>query len=534
MIGTPHLHRLTELAANNHWRLALVGDPRQLQAFGRGGMFTELCNTTRTVELEHVHRFTDPWEAEASLLLRQGDARALDLYEAHGRIRAGTLSEHLDHFATTWITNHDHGDTTALMASTNQHVDAINHHVQTVRRQLGHTRHSHAVPIAGGETADIGDVVATRRNHRHLTTSTGEQVRNRDLWTVTASHRNGDLTLTPIAGNASITLSATYVAEHVRLGYAATEMGTQSDTVTTGLELASNATSCRNLYVAMTRGRSNNTVCVITDTHHIADARDVLDTIITIDRAGTPATAQRRNLATQDHQPQVAPLQPRFQIPDWLQPLRDATAGQLADATDSKERDQHQRARINQEVVLAEQRHQQARDTAAPFEQAVSRTADANTAARVRRDSLAEQLANARRRDRKLLRSELITAEHDLAYTEIARSDALQAATPARDALAETADALRAARRNERNHQLLDQRGGPSERLEHLSHRLEALDTWRKWAEGQKVTPERLEHAAIALDADAVRIPELRALRGKMTPQPAVSRHHVAPELALD
>jgi hypothetical protein len=36
-----------------------------------------------------------------------------------------------------------------------------------------------------------------------------------------------------------------------RLGYAAMEMGTQSDTVTASLEFASSATTCRNLYVAM-------------------------------------------------------------------------------------------------------------------------------------------------------------------------------------------------------------------------------------------------------------------------------------------
>ena len=90
MLGTPSLDHLIELAAANAWRLALIGDPRQLQAVGRGGMFAELCATGRTIEIERVHRFEQPWEAHASLLLRQGDPRALDLYKQHGRIRAGT------------------------------------------------------------------------------------------------------------------------------------------------------------------------------------------------------------------------------------------------------------------------------------------------------------------------------------------------------------------------------------------------------------------------------------------------------------
>ena len=305
-----------------------------------------------------------------SLLLRQGDPRALDLYQDHGRIRAGTLAEHLDHFATTWIANHHHGDTIALMASTNQQIDAINARVQTVRRDLGQVAEVRSVLIGGGECADIGDIVATRRNHRHLTTTTGERVRNRDLWTVTGTHDNGDLSLTPVTGRGTITLPAEYVTEHVRLGYAATEMGTQSDTVTASVELASNATSCRNLYVAMTRGRRDNTVCVITDTHDIADARDILDardiadardildTIIAIDRADVPATTQRRNLHTQDRQqPPVPRLKPKYEIPEWFEPLRQTTIEQLATAVDSYEDDQKQTAGIEGDVETAEQRH---------------------------------------------------------------------------------------------------------------------------------------------------------------------------------
>ncbi len=535
MIGTPNLHRLIELADQHQWRLAVVGDPRQLQAVGRGGMFTELCNTSRTIELEHVHRFTQPWEAEASLLLRQGDLRALDLYQEHGRIRAGTLAEHLDHFATTWIGNHDRGDTTALMASTNQQVDAINARVQTVRRYRGDVADVRPVLIGGGERADIGDVVATRRNHRHLTTTTGERVRNRDLWTVTGTHDNGDLTLTPTTGPGTITLPAEYVTEHVRLGYAATEMGTQSDTVTGSVELASSATTCRNLYVAMTRGRQDNTVCVITDTHDIADARDILDTIISIDRADVPATTQRRNLATQDRQPRPAPqLQPRYQIPDWFELLRQATIGQLSTAVEGYERDHQQTAGIEGVGDTAEQRHQQARRTAAPFEQAVTRTTDAHVAALECRETLADELATAKRRDRPLLRSALAIADHDVGHADTAKQAALAAAAPARSVVSDTANVLRAARDHQRNHRLLERLSIHPETIEYLTERLQALDTWQDWANGQTMPTDRLEHAARTLHADAALSPQLRAL-GETLPVPAaIARAEVVPELSID
>ena len=208
MLGTGNLHQLIQLADQHHWRLALVGDPRQLQAVGRGGMFNELCHRARTIELEHVHRFEQPWKAHASLLLRNGDPRALDIYAAQKRIRAGTIDEHLDYFADEWLQHHAAGDTTAVMASTNQHVDLINAHVQTKRRECRQIDDGHSVAIGGGEHSYVGDVVATRRNHRHLTTTSGERVRNRDQWTVTATHDNGDLTLSPHTGHGQITLPA--------------------------------------------------------------------------------------------------------------------------------------------------------------------------------------------------------------------------------------------------------------------------------------------------------------------------------------
>ena len=51
MIGTPALHRLVVLAERQRWRLALIGDHRQLQAVGRGGLFHELTATGRVEEL---------------------------------------------------------------------------------------------------------------------------------------------------------------------------------------------------------------------------------------------------------------------------------------------------------------------------------------------------------------------------------------------------------------------------------------------------------------------------------------------------
>jgi conjugative relaxase-like TrwC/TraI family protein len=186
MLSTPALHQLVTLAEANCWRLVLVGDHRQLHAVGRGGLFGELCANGRVVELERAHRFTHRWEATASLLLRSGDLHAVDAYEAHDRIIPGRLEGHLAAMAETWIEHQQRGETVALIASTNDHVDAINRAVQAARVGAGQLTPDRVASIAGGERAHVGDVVATRRNDRTLITSTGEPVRNRETWTVTA------------------------------------------------------------------------------------------------------------------------------------------------------------------------------------------------------------------------------------------------------------------------------------------------------------------------------------------------------------
>jgi hypothetical protein len=110
------------------------------------------------------------------------------------------------------------------------------------------------------------------------------------------------------------------VAEHVRLGYAATEHGHQGDTVDVGIALASAATTHRGLYVAATRGRGENRIHVITAHDDPTEARDVLNGVLAHDRADTPAVTQRQHLANMEGptaQPQPDPV-----VPDWVEPWR--------------------------------------------------------------------------------------------------------------------------------------------------------------------------------------------------------------------
>ena len=104
MIGTSSLHQLIRLADRLDWRLVLVGDPRQLQAVGRGGLFAELCRY-------QPHRTS--WSASTASPTRGKPPRRCSCapatptlstcYEEHGRIQPGPLDEHLDRIAADWL-----------------------------------------------------------------------------------------------------------------------------------------------------------------------------------------------------------------------------------------------------------------------------------------------------------------------------------------------------------------------------------------------------------------------------------------------
>ena len=94
--------------------------------------------------------------------------------------------------AAAWLDREADGRTVALVASTNDHVDLLNRAVQQARAVASHLDTStEGAAVGGGARVWPGDVVMTRRNDRQLRTTAGESVRNRELWTVTATDRDG-------------------------------------------------------------------------------------------------------------------------------------------------------------------------------------------------------------------------------------------------------------------------------------------------------------------------------------------------------
>ncbi|MGB8857884.1 MAG: AAA family ATPase, partial [Ilumatobacteraceae bacterium] len=496
MLSTPNLHQLTRLATSERWRVVLVGDHRQLQAVGRGGLFGEICATSRVIELERIHRFSHDWEAAASLRLRHGDLRALGTYESHERIIPGTFDEHLDAIAAEWMQRHASGETVAITAATNEHVDEINRTIRQLRARSGDTDTTMFGSIADGLVA-VGDIVATRRNQRHLHTTSGDIVRNRELWTVTAINDDGDLTVADLHGTSTVTLPAEYAMEHVRLGYAATEYGTQSATETASITLAGPATTGRGLYVGMTRGRDDNRVYVVTDTQTMSEARDVLEGIVASDRADVPAVVQRRQLAQQDRQPPRP--QPRCQVPDWFHDLRAVAADIYRQAREALDDSMTKRARLVEVVDTAARRIADANTMCAPFDAALDAAHDAVKQAAAAQRAAQQRLDQSGLRGRRQARTDLAAANEGVASSgELLAFAREQAREPfAQRSIARTQ--IETARDALRTHDILANWQYFPEHLSTAEARVDALDTWHDWAAGKPVTQESLVEAVATL-----------------------------------
>jgi hypothetical protein len=90
MVATADLVALVEQARRVDGKVLLVGDPAQLAAIHVGGAFDLLAERHGASELHEIRRFSEPWEADASRLLRRRDPAAIAAYAMRGRLHGDT------------------------------------------------------------------------------------------------------------------------------------------------------------------------------------------------------------------------------------------------------------------------------------------------------------------------------------------------------------------------------------------------------------------------------------------------------------
>src|SRR3546814_17177551 len=89
-------------------------------------MFAHWTDTLPAHRLDVVHRFTEPWQAEASLAHRRGDPGAAHAYAEHGRVPTAHPALVAERIAHIHKNAAGRGQTVALTAHTTSTAPATN------------------------------------------------------------------------------------------------------------------------------------------------------------------------------------------------------------------------------------------------------------------------------------------------------------------------------------------------------------------------------------------------------------------------
>ncbi|MCD4850793.1 MobF family relaxase [Paenarthrobacter nitroguajacolicus] len=267
MQGTGKLADVVRAVEAGGGLVRLIGDDRQLSAVQAGGALRLLINEVGATELETIHRFHSPEEAEASLLLRtptEHEADPFAWYKDNGRVQAGSIETVEGLAFGLWQSRLNQGDAAVMMAPTNESSQRLSERAQAYRIETGEVAGTGAsVQLRDGSHAWAGDHVVTRLNDTQLKVKRGRDVvKNGDLWTVEQAHEDGSLSVSHLEHGGTIRLPAEYVSEHVHLGYALTTHRAQGMTKDAGIPILDASTTRENAYVAATRGRDENVLFV--------------------------------------------------------------------------------------------------------------------------------------------------------------------------------------------------------------------------------------------------------------------------------
>lgn len=261
MIGTGQLRRIQDAADAAGARVLLVGDARQLAAVDAGGILDVLPEAD-TFALTEVRRFSAPWEAEASLRLRAGDVDALDMYDRHGRLRGlPTIDDAIDAGARAVAADLLDGRSVLAVAGTNEQAAAV---AGRVRAHL----------VAAGALVD-GPTVTLRRDGVDVEVGVGDLVQgrlldrglglvNRGRYRVTEMLPDGGIRVVDVTAPDAgpLVMPAAYVAEHASSGYCGTVHAVEGLTLDACHLVTDGSLDRAALYVAMSRGRTDNVAWV--------------------------------------------------------------------------------------------------------------------------------------------------------------------------------------------------------------------------------------------------------------------------------
>ena len=272
MAATEQLDRIQRIAEAAGAKLVFTGDHAQLDAVGAGGALRQLAGEVPTFQLDEVVRFSQDWEREASLGLREGHPSVLQTYDAHGRLFEGDEDAMRTQAKDLFLASRLRGEASLLIVPRNDQAAVLSGELRAQLQAYGvvSTDDTAATALRDGNLAGVGDLIQTRRNDWQNRTRSGRPVVNRDIWRVVERHDDGSVRVEQIdaRGRAKtdagqVTLSGSYLAENTTLAYAVTNHAAQGVTVGQSINIFDVASTREQIYVGMTRGRDGNSAVVI-------------------------------------------------------------------------------------------------------------------------------------------------------------------------------------------------------------------------------------------------------------------------------
>lgn len=259
MVGTRKLARLLDHAAIADTKVVLVGDDRQLPEIAAGGAFRGLKNRAGAIELVEVKRQSAGWERDALEHLRHGrGSEAVAEYQREGRVTvAETAEETRAVMISDWWKAQAEGLDTILVAARRDDVADLNARARALLREAGEVKED--LIRIGERTFALGDRVMALRNRKGLGLINGMRGRITAIDT-----KRLEVTMRSDDG-AEITLPRSYLeAGHITHAYAVTGHKSQGMTVDAAFVLGDETMYREWGYVAMSRGRQENRLYVVT------------------------------------------------------------------------------------------------------------------------------------------------------------------------------------------------------------------------------------------------------------------------------
>jgi ATP-dependent exoDNAse (exonuclease V) alpha subunit len=239
-------------------KVALIGDPEQLQAIEAGAAFRAVINQTSYIELTEIWRQKADWQKEATIqFATQQTGPALEQYYAHDCLHEhATQSQAKEAMVDAWndvrIANPD--KTQIMLAYTRVDAGDLNQMARSLRHSLGELGEDHSMLTEKGERIFAeGDRVYFLKNDRDL------GVKNGNLGTIMdidadPSHKQLTVQLDKQEGDRPINVTFSLDRyNQLDYGYAATLHKGQGVTVDHAYLLASEYLDRHATYVAMTR-----------------------------------------------------------------------------------------------------------------------------------------------------------------------------------------------------------------------------------------------------------------------------------------